>query len=76
VAAEVKLASGGVWPFGQLTLFQVPSASRARVLLSATSLVLRFGTPMMLVKPSPAAIISGLEFQISALMITSRRSTR
>jgi hypothetical protein len=30
----------------------------------------------MFVKPSPAAIISGLRFQMSALMITSRRSTR
>jgi hypothetical protein len=28
------------------------------------------------VKPRPAAIISGLRFQMSALMITSRRSTR
>ena len=70
------MASGGVWPFAQRTLFHVPPASTASVLLSATLPVLRFGTPMMLVKPRPAAIISGLAFQMSALMMTSRRSTR
>ena len=30
----------------------------------------------MFSKPSPAAIISGLRFQMSALMITFRRRTR
>ena len=57
-------------------LFQAPPPRTVSVLLSGTSLVVRPGTPMMFVKPSPAAIISGLRFQMSALMITSRRSTR
>jgi hypothetical protein len=56
-------------------LFHVPPASAASVLLSVTSLVLRFGTPSMLVKPRPAAIISGFLAQMSALMMTSWRRT-
>ena len=67
--------SDGVSPGAQCTVFHVPPARIASVRLSARLLVLRFGTPMMLVKPSPAAIISGFLFQISALMITLRRST-
>jgi hypothetical protein len=44
LAAEVQLASGGVWPFVQRTLFQVPPTSTASVLLSITLLVLKSGT--------------------------------